>query len=916
MHFALALLVTTMSFCMCCIEVVPQHGPMSAIDQGENALISMHETVQDLQKELSRIATNLGKPVREPVGRLAGNRLLTSPVQKAAAASEEEARVTPVSPRTAEISARLEAAAALPGRRETHRLVSQAAAAAHRAPLPRPGRISAAQSRTSPTQPRPASPGTAQAAGRAASPHSCLYAPEPNTAADYSQQLYPEGDLDLQRLRAKVNAQIHDQRTRLGSPAPRDPNEIESAARDPRPTIAASKRRQLADQAARQQAEQERAARKQQQPQWELDQAAAAVYQKQSFDLSECRCMAATLLQERKEPVTPASVGYDRHWTHTPDLPAAASTALVQQEGKRLSRHATADGASLQLQGILRNPRQMPAVLNACSRLAQLTDVNLACNALDEPAAAQLLGLLDQAPHISSLNLGQNQLGPPTAQHLAAVLRWRPKVSKFRQTATTVLAALPEAPRESRGEGLRQVVAAAVHAQGGAISSAALAERPHSPGHPRRPVAPPRGAQLRRLVLDHNPLGDQGLQVLVEAIGSAAALRELHLGRCALSPRSAPAIEDLLRTAPALESLQLCWNHLGTKGGEAIAAGLQVNQRLKWLDASHAGLSDAGGAHVAFSLMENRTLVNLDLASNGLQQDTCAVLQHVLPSGALQTLSVAANPLGRQAGFVDPPVKPPPPPDPAAASSPVESTAKGGSKRSTAAAKPAGKTSAGKTAAGKPKAAAAAQAAPAKPAGPVAVHYSLDLARPAHRVLALQLVQQLHAGQITWKGLVLGGRAWKGALPPDGWPAAMPAQGALEVDCKPVGAAAGPTLAAVQAAGAVQPKLVSSLCQQLSDPGQLEHWRMELMHMVQAAQLPLNADQVVQLLQAFPPHASELMGGNEPGNTCAGMQQAGSSWRLKPDHHYQLMPVVQAVVLNACLKESAHLQTMASKTAS
>ena len=47
---------------------------------------------------------------------------------------------------------------------------------------------------------------------------------------------------------------------------------------------------------------------------------------------------------------------------------------------------------SLQLQGILRNPRQMPAVLNACSRLAQLTDVNLACNALDEPAAAQLLG--------------------------------------------------------------------------------------------------------------------------------------------------------------------------------------------------------------------------------------------------------------------------------------------------------------------------------------------------------------------------------------------------------------------------------------------------------------------------------------------------------------------------------------------
>ena len=65
----------------------------------------------------------------------------------------------------------------------------------------------------------------------------------------------------------------------------RDPNEIEAAARDPRPSIADSRRKQLADQTARQQAEQVRAARKEQQPQWELDQAAAAVYQKQSFDL-------------------------------------------------------------------------------------------------------------------------------------------------------------------------------------------------------------------------------------------------------------------------------------------------------------------------------------------------------------------------------------------------------------------------------------------------------------------------------------------------------------------------------------------------------------------------------------------------------------------------------------------------------
>ena len=66
-------------------------------------------------------------------------------------------------------------------------------------------------------------------------------------------------------------------------------------------------------------------------------------------------------------------------------------------------------------------------------------------------------GLLDQAPHTCSLNLCQNQLGPPTAQHLAAVLRWRPKVSKFRQSASNVLASLSAAPKEPLGEGFRQV---------------------------------------------------------------------------------------------------------------------------------------------------------------------------------------------------------------------------------------------------------------------------------------------------------------------------------------------------------------------------------------------------------------------------------------------------------------------------
>ena len=48
----------------------------------------------------------------------------------------------------------------------------------------------------------------------------------------------------------------------------------------------------------------------------------------------------------------------------------------------------------------------------------------------------------------------------------------------------------------------------------------------------------------------------------------------------------------------------------------------------------------------------------------------------------------------------------------------------------------------------------------------------------------------------------------------------------------------------------------------------------------------------------------------QPALTCAGMQQADSSWRLGPEYRHQLLPVVQTVVLSVSQEgEVVHSET-------
>jgi hypothetical protein len=93
---------------------------------------------------------------------------------------------------------------------------------------------------------------------------------------------------------------------------------------------------------------------------------------------------------EQQQEQSAPQWGYSPHWTRLHDSPTAAAASLVRQEGQRLTRHVSEDGTVLDLRGKLRNPAQLSSVADACRRRPALTEISLACNALDDVAANQL----------------------------------------------------------------------------------------------------------------------------------------------------------------------------------------------------------------------------------------------------------------------------------------------------------------------------------------------------------------------------------------------------------------------------------------------------------------------------------------------------------------------------------------------
>uniref|UniRef100_A0A8C4QJP7 Uncharacterized protein n=1 Tax=Eptatretus burgeri TaxID=7764 RepID=A0A8C4QJP7_EPTBU len=87
---------------------------------------------------------------------------------------------------------------------------------------------------------------------------------------------------------------------------------------------------------------------------------------------------------------------------------------------------------------------------------------------------------------------------------------------------------------------------------------------------------------LEILDLSSNPISDEGLEGLMEALKSQTKLRILRLERCKLSTKSGPILRDL-KNINNLEILDLSLNPIGDEGLEGLMEALKSQTKLRSL---------------------------------------------------------------------------------------------------------------------------------------------------------------------------------------------------------------------------------------------------------------------------------------------------------------------------------------------
>lgn len=92
---------------------------------------------------------------------------------------------------------------------------------------------------------------------------------------------------------------------------------------------------------------------------------------------------------------------------------------------------------------------------------------------------------------------------------------------------------------------------------------------------------------LRQLLLDHNPLRDEGMKALSVGLRQSQTLEELSLNFCGLEEQSVGPIQQILTYVKGrILKLNLQGNFLGEKGCLQILRALVNNKTLKEINLS------------------------------------------------------------------------------------------------------------------------------------------------------------------------------------------------------------------------------------------------------------------------------------------------------------------------------------------
>ena len=143
-------------------------------------------------------------------------------------------------------------------------------------------------------------------------------------------------------------------------------------------------------------------------------------------------------------------------------------------------------------------------------------------------------------------------------------------------------------------------------------------------------------------------LSHTGMSVpfLAEALQNNTTLEKLELCGCELTLDMVKDVSRMLTVNHSLTSLIMYENPIGDDGVTHLAEALKQNKTLKELDISYCNITDAGVVPLAEALKQNKTLEELDVSGCGITDAGLAPLAEALQvNSSLRQLNVLGNKL-------------------------------------------------------------------------------------------------------------------------------------------------------------------------------------------------------------------------------------------------------------------------------
>ena len=156
-------------------------------------------------------------------------------------------------------------------------------------------------------------------------------------------------------------------------------------------------------------------------------------------------------------------------------------------------------------------------------------------------------------------------------------------------------------------------------------------------------------SQVLTLRLHDNGIGDDGAQLLAEALALNGRLLSLSVARNHVGPRGGLAFGRALRANSSLTRLDVGHNRLGDAGAEALGLALKENGRLLSLELQVNRIGARGAAALADALRQGVPLRELHLRDNRLQNEGALCMAGALKSSNLTLLDLSFNGITSQA---------------------------------------------------------------------------------------------------------------------------------------------------------------------------------------------------------------------------------------------------------------------------